>query len=321
MPADLETIRAQLSHTLDSTDLGALGSLYRGKVRDVYRRDDRLFIITTDRVSAFDHVLGTIPWKGEILNAIAIHNFDATKDIVQNHLLSVPDPNVLLTRAAKPFVVEVVVRAYLTGSLWRDYDAGRAERYGVLLPSGMKKDERFLTPILTPTTKEAVGKHDEAISLEQIVERGIMAQDEVERVSHVALALFRRGTERALERGLILVDTKYEFGTDERGALILIDEIHTPDSSRYWIASSYEERFAAGQPQEMLDKENLRQWLIEKHGFSGHGTPPKLDDEIRIQLSSQYMELYERLLGRPFSAQPGPVAPRIEAGLRQAKLL
>jgi phosphoribosylaminoimidazole-succinocarboxamide synthase len=319
MTADIETIRAQLTHTLDKTDWGSLGALYRGKVRDVYRRDDRLVIITTDRVSAFDHVLGTIPWKGEILNAIAIHNFDATKDIVQNHLVSVPDPSVLVTRAAKPFAVEWVVRRYLTGSLWRDYEARRPIARHI--PEGMKKDQAFPTHIHTPTTKEAVGKHDEPISLEEIVGRGLMTRDQFEEACVIAGRLFERGSRLAEARGLILVDTKYEFGTDEDGKLILIDEIHTPDSSRYWVASEYERRFARGEPQEMLDKENLRQWLIEKHGFSGQGSPPRLDDEVRIQLARQYMELYERLIGRPFVATPGPVAPRIEAALRREKLL
>jgi phosphoribosylaminoimidazole-succinocarboxamide synthase len=317
IPSD--AIQRQLAFALERTDWPELGALYRGKVRDVYRKDGELWIVTTDRVSAFDHVLGTIPWKGEILNAIAVENFEQTRDIVPNHLIAVPDPSVLRVRALDAYPLEVVVRGYLTGSLWRDYTAGTAGAYGVPLPAGMRKDQRFAAPILTPSTKAELGKHDEPISREQILARGLMRAAELEQVESVALRLFERGSEAADRRGLILVDTKYEFGRDTSGALVLIDEIHTPDSSRYWIADGYSARFARGEPQQMLDKENLRQWLIQRHGFSGQGRPPPLDDAIRVQLAEQYIALHEQLLGRAFVAEPGDTRARIAKNLGLAR--
>lgn len=314
-------LTAQLEHTLEETSFDELGALYRGKVRDVYRTPERLVIITTDRVSAFDRVLGTIPFKGEILNRLAAEQFEATKDLVQNHVLSIPDPNVQIAKPCAAYPVELVVRGYITGSLWRDYDAGSAGAYGLPLPKGMKKDQRFDAPILTPTTKAAQGDHDAPISLDEIVTRGLLERSKLERAAETALALFARGQALALERGLILVDTKYELGEDASGELTLIDELHTPDSSRYWIASEYEARFRAGEPQRMLDKENLRGWLMETHGFSGHGAPPPLTDDIRVTLARRYLEAYETLLGRPFEPKVGRVIDRIRGNLRRAGLL
>jgi phosphoribosylaminoimidazole-succinocarboxamide synthase len=318
---DDQTLEAQLEHTLDETHWPKLGALYRGKVRDVYRTEERLVMITTDRVSAFDHVLGTIPFKGEILNAIAADGFEATKDVLPNHLLATPDPNVFVVKVVSAYPIELVVRAYITGSLWRDYLSGKADAYGLDLPRGLEKDERLPQPILTPSTKAAHGAHDEPISKKEIVARGLMTARDLEEAEAAAFALFARGSEIAEKRGLILVDTKYELGKDRDGRLTAIDEIHTPDSSRYWIRASYERRFAAGAAQEMLDKENLRDWLIKVHGFSGHGTPPQLDKTIRISLARFYAELYERLLGRAFAPSVGPLAPRIEANLNRAGLL
>lgn len=314
-------LEAQLPHTLESTSWPELGALYRGKVRDVYRRDDRLVIVTTDRVSAFDHVLGTIPFKGEILNRIAVAGFEATRDVLPNHLLSVPDPNVMVTKVITPYPIEFVVRAYITGSLWRDYGSGAAAAYGLEWPSGLRKDQRLDAPLLTPSTKEAIGAHDQPISRAEIVRRGLMTAAELDEAEAAALALFARGSELAARRGLILVDTKYELGRDREGKLTVIDEIHTPDSSRYWIASTYEERFARGEPQQMLDKENLREWLINAHGFSGHGTPPALDTQIRIDLARFYAALYERLLGEAFEPEVGKTEARIAQNLRNAGLL
>lgn len=312
---------AQLPHTLLETHFPGLGPKYRGKVRDVYDRGDTLVIITTDRVSAFDHVLGTIPFKGQILNALAQAAFTATADLGPNHVVSLPDPNVVVAKKCKAFPVEMVVRAYLTGSLFRDYQAGTAAAYGVPLPSGMKKDQPFPAPILTPTTKAAVGTHDQPISEAEIRSQGLMTEAQLEAAKKLAFALFARGQQRAQARGLILVDTKYELGLAPDGALTVIDEIHTPDSSRYWVAASYAERFAAGQPQEMLDKENLRGWLIERHGFAGHGPPPALDDEIRVTLAERYAELHQRLLGQAFVPVIGDVEARIRANLERAGLL
>lgn len=312
-------IERQLDFTLKSTDFPSLGTLYRGKVRDVYAHEDRLVLITTDRVSAFDHVLGTIPFKGEILNALAREGFDRTRDIVPHHVLQIPDPSVVVGRRCRAYPVEFVVRGYITGSLWRDYEAGQA--YGIDLPKGLQKNQRLDAPILTPTTKAARGAHDQPISPAEIVRRELMTTPELERATEVALRLFARGQATAEERGLILVDTKYELGEDPDGQLTLLDEVHTPDSSRFWIAREYEARFAERRPQNMLDKENLRAWLIDRHGFSGQGTPPALDREIRMKLSERYMEAHALLLGRPFVPSVGDVRSRIETSLAQAGLL
>lgn len=310
--------RAQLSHTLTGTDLPRLGTKYQGKVRDVYRTPERLVLVTTDRVSAFDHVLGTIPFKGEILNAITLDGFRQVEDLAHHHVIAAPDPNVIVARPATAYAVEFVVRGYITGSLWRDHQAGR-DPYAIALPASLAKDEPLPGgPTLTPSTKAELGTHDEPVSKVEILRRGLMTARELEEAEALALALFRRGTAIAAARGLVLVDTKYELGRDADGRLMVIDEIHTPDSSRYWVAEGSAERRTRGEPQRMLDKENLREWLMNERGFSGHGTPPALDDEIRVRLSAFYAELYERLLGRPFTPEIGPVAERVDRNLRAA---
>lgn len=314
-------IHAQLKWTLESTNFDRLGPPHRGKVRDVYPVGDHLILVTTDRVSAFDHVLGTIPFKGEILNALALAGFEQTRDIVAHHVVDAPDPNVIVGRRCRAYPVEFVMRAYITGSLWRDYVRAQTKAYGIDLPPGLQKNQQFETPILTPTTKATAGAHDEPIAPREIISRGLMSQDELERATEVAHLLFERGRAHAKERGLILVDTKYELGEDSEGQLTLIDEVHTADSSRFWIAKSYAERFAAGHEQDMLDKENLRSWLIEEHGFSGRGPVPALDDEIRISLCARYMQAHARLLGRPFVPKVGDVKSRIETNLRHANWL
>ena len=259
-------INDQLEHTLKEFDLELGESRYSGKVRENYYLDDKIVMVTTDRVSAFDHILGTIPFKGEVLTQIAKFWFDKTKHIAPNHYIDDPDPQVLLTLKAKPLPIEIIIRGYITGSLWRDYSNGVNDQYGFKIPDNMKKDQKFDTPIITPTTKAEYGEHDEAISKEEIIS-GLVDKNIYEKAEEYAMKLFLEGQKWANERGLILVDTKYEFGMvgDE---LYVIDEIHTPDSSRYWIADQYEERFSNGENQLMLDKENIRQWLIEK-GFSG----------------------------------------------------
>jgi len=308
-------LHAQLPHTLRQIDLPDLGELYRGKVRDNYSRGDRIVMITTDRISAFDHVLGTIPFKGEVLSRLTAFWFDKVKDIAPTHLVEVPDPSVQVVKRAKPLPIEIVIRGYITGSLWRDYEAGKAGAYGVEWPKGLRKDQELEEPIVTPSTKEAYGKHDEPISEKEILARKLVAPDLWKEATAIAHRLFRRGREWALTRGLILVDTKYEMGIAE-GRLVVIDEIHTPDSSRYWVAQGYADRFAGGRDQEMLDKENIRQWLIKEHGFSGHGKPPPLTDDVRVMLARKYIEVYEKLTGETFDSKVGSVEERIKANLK-----
>ncbi|HEY6099865.1 MAG TPA: phosphoribosylaminoimidazolesuccinocarboxamide synthase [Anaeromyxobacter sp.] len=324
-------LQAQLPHTLRHIDLPALGELYRGKVRDNYSRGDRIVMITTDRISAFDHVLGTIPFKGEVLSRLTAFWFDKVKDIAPTHLLEVPDPSVQVVKRAKPLPIEIVIRGYITGSLWRDYEAGRAGAYGIPWPKGLVKDQKLEKPIVTPSTKAEYGKHDEPISEQEILSRKLVLPDVWKEATTIAHRLFQRGQEWAAKRGLILVDTKYEMGIVEEGGsaghrggasaeprggkLVVIDEIHTPDSSRYWVAQGYADRFAKGQDQEMLDKENIRQWLIKEHGFSGHGKPPALTDEVRVMLARKYIEVFERLTGETFTSGTGSVEERIKRNL------
>jgi len=309
----MNEIKDQLNFTLDKINLDGYGDCYKGKVRDNYYNKEKILMVTTDRVSAFDHVLGTIPFKGEILTQIAKFWFNKTKSIAPNHFIDDPDPQVMLAHKADTLPVEVIVRGYITGSLWRDYQSGKSGRYGVEMPGNMLKNQQFLKPILTPTTKAEYGEHDAPISREEIID-GIVDKTIYEKAEEYALNLFKEGQEWADKRGLILVDTKYEFGM-VNGELILIDEIHTPDSSRYWISDRYQEKFDLGEDQLMLDKENIRQWLIEK-GFSGEGTPPELSDEIRISLSESYMNLFQKLTGSDFNPIVGDVSSRINDNLK-----
>jgi len=308
----MDIIKKQLSNTLNEVKFDLSGEFYKGKVRDNYFNEDTITMITSDRVSAFDHVLGTIPFKGQILTEIAHFWFDKTKDIIPNHIISHPDPQVLITKRAKTLPVEVIVRQYITGSLWREYSKGVNGQYGFNLPDNLKENQKFDVPILTPTTKAEYGMHDEPISREEIIDK-LVDKEIYEKAEKCALDLFKAGQDWASKRGLILVDTKYEFGM-YNNELIVIDEIHTPDSSRFWLAENYEELYKAGKKQIMLDKENIRQWLIGK-GFSGEGTPPELEDEIRILLSEKYMELYEKLIGKKFVPSVGDVKTRIQNNL------
>ena len=306
----------QLGHTLADTRLDALGERYRGKVRDVYRQRDRLFLVATDRLSAFDRVLTTIPFKGEVLNRLAQFWFERTKDLVSNHVLDMPDPNVTVARATKPYPVEVVVRGYLTGSLWRDVQKGTHTAYGLEIAPGMKKDAAFPEPILTPSTKAAVGEHDEPLSEADVVSRGIVGARDWGRIREAALALFRAGQAWCKTRGLLLVDTKYEFGT-VGDALYVIDEMHTPDSSRFWRAASYASRLEAGTDQEMLDKETVRQWLIREKGFSGHGPIPTIPESVRVQTADLYLRAYGEITGTPLTPVAGDVEDRIQKNLQR----
>jgi phosphoribosylaminoimidazole-succinocarboxamide synthase len=284
-------------------DFPAGVSLYTGKARDIIDLGNELLITVTDRISAFDRVLALIPAKGEILSRISLWWFDKTRDVCPNHITARLSARTTLVRKVKIIPIEVVVRGYLTGSAWRDYAGGKAVS-GLRLAPGMKKDQIFETPLITPSTKEAAG-HDEPISEREIVERGIAPADVWGRVREKALALFRRGTEIAASRGLILVDTKYEFGLLPGGELILADELHTPDSSRYWYSASYEEIFRAGGRQRQLDKEYFRSWLIDQ-GFMGDGEAPSIPDSLRNEVSARYIEAYEAIIGEKFTKNSLP---------------
>ena len=296
-----KTIQDQLNRTLTSTNLPDLGVRYRGKVRDTYEQGDRLIMITTDRISAFDQVLGeTIPFKGQVLNQLAAFFFEATRDIISNQILSVPDPNVTIARKCDPGKLEFVVRGYLVGHAWRTYKTGTRILCGKSLPEGLRENDQLPEPILTPTTKAQVG-HDEDISRNAAIEQGLIEAGTFDRLEEISLALFQRGTDLAASQGLILVDTKYEFGQTPDGNWVLIDEVHTPDSSRYFYLEPYKKLLQQGKPQQQLSKEFVRKWLMDQ-GFRGQDgqTIPTLPDEFRAQVSERYIDLYEKVSGRAF---------------------
>ncbi len=294
-------------------------SLYVGKVRDVYDIDnDLLVMVVSDRISAFDVVLPEgIPYKGQVLNQIAAKFLDATEDICPNWKIATPDPMVTVGYKCETFPVEMIVRGYLTGSSWRDYKAGARSICGISIPDGMKEHQKFETPILTPTTKAEIGMHDENISREEIISSGLVSKEDYETLEQYSLALFQRGSEMAAKRGLILVDTKYEFGKKD-GAITLIDEIHTPDSSRYFYAEGYEDRFANGEQQRQLSKEFVREWLMEG-GFQGRDgeSVPEMTAEIIDSISNRYIELYEGIIGEKFDKSISDnVVDRIENNVK-----
>ncbi|MBO6069461.1 MAG: phosphoribosylaminoimidazolesuccinocarboxamide synthase [Succinivibrionaceae bacterium] len=290
-------------------------SVYHGKVRDVYNiNDEKLVMVATDRISAFDVILPKgIPFKGQVLNQIAAKFLDATADICPNWKLATPDPMVTVGVMCKGFPIEMIVRGYLCGSSWRAYKSGVREICGVKLPEGMRENQKFPEPIITPTTKAELGLHDEDISKEQILAKGLATPEEYAILEKYTLALFKRGTEIAEKRGLILVDTKYEFGT-HNGQIYLMDEIHTPDSSRYFYKDGYEERFAKGEPQKQLSKEFVREWLMS-NGFQGKEGQkvPEMTPEIVASISDRYLELYENIIGEKFEkADNADLLSRIE---------
>jgi phosphoribosylaminoimidazole-succinocarboxamide synthase len=315
-------LKQALTHPLLTTDFPTLGKKYEGKVRDNYTTSDgRRVIIATDRISAFDRVLGTLPLKGQVLGFAAAWWFEKTRGIAPNHVLSVPDPNVLVARECQLVPVEMVVRAYLTGttstSIWVHYEQGKREFCGHRLPDGMKKHQRLAEPILTPSTKAAHGDHDVSASREEILQISGMPAKDFDRAAELAMALFREGQRVCAERGLILVDTKYEFGKTPEGEIILIDEIHTPDSSRFWYQNTYEERFAAAQDPESFDKEYVRRYLAAQ-GFRGDGPIPEIPDEVRIEAMRRYIEAVERITGTPFVPDTEAPAPRMTRNLKRA---
>lgn len=294
-------------------------SLYHGKVRDVYNINDRLLVmVATDRISAFDVVLPKgIPFKGQVLNQIASKFLDATSDICPNWKIASPDPMVTVGHRCESFPVEMIVRAYLTGSSWRDYKAGARQICGVPIPEGMREHQRFPHPIVTPTTKAEQGEHDANISKEEIISRGLVSEEDYAMLEKYALQLFERGSQMAAKQGLILVDTKYEFGKKD-GKIYLIDEIHTPDSSRYFYAEGYQERFDKGLPQRQLSKEFVREWLME-HGFQGgEGQQvPEMTDEFVKSVNDRYIELYERITGEKFVRdESDDISERIENNVK-----
>ena len=292
---------------------------YNGKVREVYTLPNEILImVATDRLSAFDVVMPKgIPYKGQILNQIAAHMLEATADIVPNWLIATPDPNVAVGKACTPLKVEMVIRGYLAGHAAREYSLGKRVLCGAPMPDGMKENDSFPEPIITPATKADQGDHDEDISPEDLVSRGIVTEEEYQKIASYTRALFARGTSMAKAQGLILVDTKYEFGKDKDGTIVLIDEIHTPDSSRYFYAEGYEERQAIGEPQRQLSKEFVRRWLIE-HNFQGKPGQelPDMSDAYIASVSERYIELYEHITGKTFiKADVSDVANRIQNNL------
>ena len=315
---DRKLIQANLGNCLeDSSHLGFSG-FRRGKVRDTFDLGDMLVLVTTDRQSAFDRVLAAIPFKGQVLNQVSAFWFDATKDIVQNHVLDLPDPNVTVGRKGRVVPIEFVVRSYLTGStstsIWKNYQAGMREYCGHSLPDGLVKNQKLERAIVTPTTKD--DEHDELTSAEALVANGIVDQSAWNRMEDIALSLFARGQEIAAQNGLILVDTKYELAWDDNGEIMLIDEIHTPDSSRYWIADSYQSRFDAGQEPENIDKEFLRLWFVDNCDPYNDAELPAAPTELVVELASRYQRLYEMITGREFiAAADGAIADRLMRNL------
>ncbi len=296
-----ELIRKELNNCITETDLPN-GKKYRGKVRDVYDIGDKLILITTDRQSAFDRILAAIPFKGQVLNLTSTWWFEQTKHIVKNHVIALPDVNVIVAKKCEVFPIEFVVRGYITGStstsLWTVYKNGSRNYCGIDLPEGLVKNQRLKTPLLTPTTKDK--EHDKPIGPEEIVSEGWMSQADWDAASTIALNLFSFGQQKALGNGLILVDTKYELGRDNNGNIILVDEIHTPDSSRYWIADTYAERFQSGNEPQNIDKEFLRLWFVDNCDPYNDKVLPPAPEELIVELSQRYIILYEMITGNRF---------------------
>jgi len=316
---EANVIQAQLTKTLAATDFPSLGEKYEGKVRDCYIKDGKRIIIVSDRLSAFDVVLGTIPFKGQVLNQMAAYWFEITKDLVPNHVIDIPDPQVMVGVECQLLPVEFVMRDYLTGvtstSIWSHYKAGAREFCGHKLPDGMVKNQRLEKAILTPSTKAEKGDHDKSVSREEILAMGVLKPAEFDEAADMCARLFAFGQQQAAKRGLILVDTKYEVGRRPDGKLVFIDEIHTPDSSRYWYADDYQSRFDGGQEPRGLDKEYVRRTLAEQ-GYKGEGPPPALTDEVRVEAARRYIQVCELITGRPFVPDQAEPIARIRKNLK-----
>lgn len=319
---DEALLKDHLAQTLEHAELEGLGERYEGKVRDNYSRGDRRYIVVTDRISAFDRILGTIPFKGQVLNRLTAWWFEQTKNVAKNHLIGVPDPNVLECVECKPLPIELVVRAYITGStstsMWTHYAAAQpGERVvfcGHELPEGLAKNQRLERPLLTPATKAPKGEHDVSASREEILAKGGITAADFDGAAAIAMKLFAAGQKICADRGLILVDTKYEIGKTAAGELVVIDEIHTPDSSRFWMAGTYEERFASGLDPEPLDKDFVRRYYTAL-GYRGDGEAPPLPPEVRIGAAQRYVEAFERITGETFVPDTDPPLSRIAKNL------
>lgn len=307
-----------IAHPFKQTNFKNLGKRIQGKVRDTYILDGKRIIITTDRQSAFDKVLGLIPYKGAVLNQLSAFWFEKTKDIIENHVLSVPDPNVMVVKSAKVIPIEMVGRGYITGvtdtSIWGSYERGERVIYGIRFPEGLKKNQKLPKSVITPTTKAEKG-HDERLTEEEILKKKIVSPQIWKQMKKATLALFERGQKVCDKAGIILVDTKYEFGLIDN-KLILIDEVHTPDSSRYWKKDSYQQRFSLGEEPEYYDKEVLRIWFKER-GYKGEGNPPKMPDDFIIKMSLLYQQIFERVTGKKFKGDKHPIERRIKENIRK----
>jgi phosphoribosylaminoimidazole-succinocarboxamide synthase len=320
---DTTTIEELLPNAFRESNLSIAGK-QSGKVRDWYPLGEgRRLLVTTDRLSAFDRVLSCVPYKGQVLNQLAAWWFDQTADVIANHKIATPDPNALICVEVQPLPVEVIVRGYITGvtgtALWYRYSLGERDIYGYTFPEGLQKNDCLPEPIITPTTKGGPTGHDERLTCAEVVETGLLPRELWDQVQTAALALFKRGQQVADKAGLILVDTKYEFGVDPKGRLLLIDEVHTPDSSRFWKASTYAERIAAGDEPENFDKEFVRLAFAEL-GYRGDGVPPTVPDSLWTAASQRYMTIYEMLTSQPFVPGSYPVEPRLTENLRTAGL-
>jgi len=313
-------LRALCAQTLVRTDLQGIGEREEGKVRDNYMAAGRRTIVVTDRVSCFDVVVGTIPLKGQVLNRLAAFWFEKTQALAPNHLIEVPDANVSVVRELRILPVEFVVRGYLTGvsptSIWTAYERGERSYCGHRLPEGLAKHEALPEPLLTPTTKAARGEHDELTSRAEILSRGLVSEELYDKAAQIAAKLFAAGSEWAAQRGMILADTKYEMGLDENGALLLADEIHTPDSSRYWFADSYQRALREGGDPKSFDKEFVRRWLVSGHNWRGEGPPPTLPDEVRCEAARRYLDAYAQLTGAELVPDTDPPEARIAKALQ-----
>ena len=318
-----EIIKKQLNKTLKETNFPSLGKLYKGKVRDNYTKGEQRIIIATDRISSFDRVISTIPFKGQMLNQISAFWFEKTKDIMRNHFIESPDPNVSVVVQCETIPFEIIVRAYLTGSMWRDYMKDKSMS-GISIPKGMKKNQQFDEIILTPSTKAASG-HDIYLPKEEIVKKGMVDKDVYEQMEEAAIKLFEFGQEHCKKNGLIMVDTKYEMGLKD-GELMIIDEIHTQDSSRFWIADSYEEHFSKGEDPEILDKEIFRGWLMKTYpdvfpNIKPEQEIPPIADDIKIDLANRYMRSYQKITGIEFKPDVSDVKQRIIRNLQEANYM
>jgi phosphoribosylaminoimidazole-succinocarboxamide synthase len=315
---DTQTIAAQIPNVLTGTHFKNLGSLYEGKVRDNYTQGEKRILITSDRLSAFDRIIALIPFKGQVLTELAKFWFNETKDICPNHMLDDPDPNVMVGIECTPLKVEMVIRGYITGSTttsaWYNYNKGVRNFCGNKLPEGLVKNQKLEKAIITPTTKGDHGDHDRNITPEEIVAQGLVTQKQWDILADYTRKLYARGVEVAAKQGVMLVDTKYEFGQTADGKIVLIDEIHTPDSSRYWITATYEGKIANGEEPDNINKEFLRLWLA-KQGFIGEGEVPAIPDEVKVQTAEKYIQAYEMITGKTFQAEVGNTLARIEKNL------